>query len=193
MKYLILAMLLLGTSACNLLRFGPTTDPFYDAVLASDKDNPAALFSQGQLLVGQGRYQMAEAYFKRLTETAPTHPGGWLGLGRCAFELHKFKDARRAFERAREAGGGRPAELGLAAALMMDGQRDEAARLLDKMEGEGRGPSAATLRLRGDLAYMAGQSAQAREFYEKSIQKDPAQPTVRQHLRDLQEFLRSAR
>ncbi len=182
------ALLLL--SSCRIFDFGPTPDPFYDAVLEARPDHTGALFLQGQRMIDQGNFQDAEAYFKRLTRAAPGQAMGWIGLGQARLEDRRASAAERAFRQAMALEGETLAQahIGLISSLLLQGQTEAADAELGRYE-QREGVSAATMRLRGDLAFLLNQFAEAVEHYQASLGEDPQQPAIRERLADLQRFL----
>jgi tetratricopeptide (TPR) repeat protein len=175
-------------SGCHFELFKPHQDPFYAAMLASDRNNPAALFAQGRLLLSQGRYQEAENYFSRLVKLAPNHVAGWNALGRTRLELGRFKGAQTAFERQWELQQSQNAQLGLGESLLMQGNLKDALRSANLVEKQ-FGPGAGLARLRGDIAFRERKYSEAAKFYEESLERNPDQAGLNNRLKDIRDFL----
>lgn len=190
MKHWVVILILLGASACSL-RLKAINDPFYEAVLAQNPKNEAALYAQGQVLIREGRFQEAQHYFRRLIRITPQAPEAWLGLGRCLFELHRFKASQTAFGKALDLEPTKDAYLGLASSTLMSGQVSPARDLARKIENK-FGSGAVLLKLKGDIEFAARDYAKALLFYRESCQRDPSQVGIGDRLRDLEEFLGSS-
>lgn len=181
---------LLLASGCNL-QLKPVTDPFYEAVLTENPENPAALYAQGETLIRQGRFKDASRYFQRLVKAAPGESKAWFGWGRCLYELRQYKESQKAFSQALALHPSRAAYLGLASATLMSGQIEAARGLARQLEAQ-YGPSAALARLQGDIAFVTGDYPAALRAYRASYKKDPAQSGLQSKIRDLEDFLASS-
>lgn len=190
-RLIILPLVCLALSACNLLQLKPTPDPFYRATLKINPDNQAALFSQGGRFINQGRYSEALPYFQKLTRLAPANATAWFALGRCCYEQHRFGKSRAAFRKALNLKPSEAATLGLAAAALLDGDAAEAQRLARESEQK-FGTSAALWQVRGDIAYQAGDWSGALALYRQSLEKNAIQPEITARVKDLEDYLTSA-
>jgi tetratricopeptide (TPR) repeat protein len=79
-------------------------------VLEQDPDNKKALFEVGQLMVEEGNFISAAAYFRKYVLLSPAEPGAWAYLLRCAVGRH---DAGEAADAQRQIEGLAPANLAL--------------------------------------------------------------------------------
>lgn len=184
------ALALLATlvlPACNL-QVKPPTDPFYNAVLAGDPNNPAALYTQGQAMILQGQMKEARAYFRKMTASTPQYAVGWRGLGESELELGNFKAAEAAFRRGLEIEPLAGLQLGLVNAVMFQGRQDEAGQMLTQLEPSLQG-QAAFHRVRGDFYLLRQQFADAAGAYRHSLELDPTQTDLERRLVELEPFL----
>ena len=129
-------------------------------------------------------------FFERLTRAEPQNAEAWFNLGRCEYEQRRYGKARASFEKARQRRPSEAATLGLAAASLMDGKVDDAQRLIRECEQK-YGVSAASLQVRGDIAYFSGDPSGALALYRQSLAKNPAQSEIQQRVKDLEYFLTS--
>ena len=184
-KFIAIALLAtFGLTGCSFHLFGPSKDTFYETVLDRFPDNRAALFGQGQVLLRNGQYQEALPYLKRLTRLEPDNQQVWLTLGRAYLEARDGLRAERAFRRAISIRPTMDGELGLGNALMLQGDLSAARSVADRIAAS-YGESAYLWRLRGDIAFMADDPAEAARAYNESLGLDPAQPSVQERLADL--------
>lgn len=191
-RFALLTFFLLGASACNLLQIKVSPDPFYSAVLGHNADNKAALYVQGERFLRQGRYGEALKYFERLVKLAPGNAEYGFDLGRCYFETNSYAKARVAFANAGKIQPSEATTLAEAAAALLAGDLGAAAELAQDSEKK-YGVSAALLQVRGDLAFMNGDAAGAVSFYRQSLGKNPSQPEIERRIKDLEDYLTTAR
>jgi predicted Zn-dependent protease len=71
-------------------------------LLERDPDNPMILFSLGNELFKEGRYQEARDYLRRAVENKPDYSVAYRTLGRTHFELREDAEARRVFAEGRQ-------------------------------------------------------------------------------------------
>lgn len=190
-RSLLSVLILLGAGACNLLQVKPTPDPFYKIILEQNPNNRAALYAQGRRFMSEGHYAQALPFIEQLAKESPQNAGAWFDLGRCTYELHKYGQSRKAFQKALELQPSEGALLGLAAATLLGGDAADAARLAEQSASK-YGISAGLLQIKGDIAYFTGEAAEACKFYRQSLQKDPNQRALQQRVKDLEDFLSSA-
>ncbi len=71
-------------------------------LLERDPDNPMVLYSLGNELFKEGRYQEARDHLRRAVENKPDYSVAYRMLGRAHFELHVDPEAREVFAKGRE-------------------------------------------------------------------------------------------
>lgn len=191
-RFVTLTFLVLTCTACNFLQVKISPDPFYSAALGQNADNKAALFAQGQRFLRQGRYGEGLKYFERLAKLEPGNAGYQFDLGRCYFEGHLYAKARVTFAKAGKIQPSEAALLGEAAAAALAGDPAAAATLAQASQ-QRYGPSGATLQVQGDIAFLRGDAAAALKLYRQSLEKNPAQPELEKRIKDLDEYLTTAR
>ena len=67
-------------------------------LLEKDEANPMVLYSLGNELFKEGRYEEARDYLRRAVENKPDYSVAYRTLGRAHFELGEDGEARRVFE-----------------------------------------------------------------------------------------------
>ncbi len=75
-------------------------EPIYEKVLASEPENPDALFLLGTVRLGHKEYEEAEHLLRRLTVGHPGYAEAWSNLGSSLTGLDRHEDAMEAFHRA---------------------------------------------------------------------------------------------
>ncbi len=79
----------------------PRTEMFRK-LLERDPNNPMVLYSLGNELFKEGRYQEARDHLRRAVENKPDYSVAYRMLGRAHYELGEDAEAREVFERGRE-------------------------------------------------------------------------------------------
>ena len=79
----------------------PRTEMFRK-LLERDPNNPMVLYSLGNELFKEGRYQEARGHLRRAVENKPDYSVAYRMLGRAHYELREDVEAREVFERGRE-------------------------------------------------------------------------------------------
>lgn len=168
LRLLVLAVLTGWLVACG--QSGPTP--------AQPTQPPAAnareLFDQGNSLYQQGRYQEAEATFRRASELDPTNPDIYANLGVTLYTLQRLDEAIASFQSAlRLAPNDASIHYLLGAALLQANRLDEAeqsfrrANQIDPRLGEPYFGLGVLYRLRG-------QREQAIAAFEKFLEIGPS-------------------
>ncbi|HJQ29652.1 MAG TPA: tetratricopeptide repeat protein [Rubrobacter sp.] len=71
-------------------------------LLERDPRNPMVLYSLGNELFKEGRYEEARDHFKRAIENKPDYSVAYRMLGRAHYELHENSESRNVFLKGRE-------------------------------------------------------------------------------------------
>jgi predicted Zn-dependent protease len=71
-------------------------------LLERDPNNPMVLYSLGNELFKEGKYQEARDHLRRAVENKPDYSVAYRMLGRAHYELREDAEAREVFERGRE-------------------------------------------------------------------------------------------
>lgn len=79
----------------------PRTEMFRK-LLERDPNNPMVLYSLGNELFKEGKYQEARDHLRRAVENKPDYSVAYRMLGRAHYELREDAEAREVFERGRE-------------------------------------------------------------------------------------------
>jgi tetratricopeptide (TPR) repeat protein len=175
-------------TGCSIPFLAARKDPFYAVVLEKDRNQPFALFAQGDMLLEQKRFDEAAPYFARLTRVQPQHAGAWLKLGRCQLELRQYARAEASYAKARALRDTAEAHLGFALANMMQGKVAQAKKEAEAMR-TALEESPELFNLYGDIGIIEGKPEEALGFYEQSLRLQLEQPTIQERYRDLQAFL----
>ncbi len=110
---------------------------------SGELDRTEVRFNLALLLAGQGRTAEAVPLFEQVLAARPTLVAGWVQLGNVAARLGRFDRATEVYRRALEVDPTQTdAYLGLATALLRQGQRAEALRVLTHGAGVARRPAA---------------------------------------------------
>jgi predicted Zn-dependent protease len=79
----------------------PRTEMFRK-LLERDPNNPMVLYSLGNELFKEGRYQEARDHLRRAVENKPDYSVAYRMLGRAHYELREDAEARKVFAKGRE-------------------------------------------------------------------------------------------
>jgi predicted Zn-dependent protease len=71
-------------------------------LLERDPNNPMVLYSLGNELFKEGRYQEARDHLRRAVENKPDYSVAYRMLGRAHYELREDAEARKVFAKGRE-------------------------------------------------------------------------------------------
>jgi len=71
-------------------------------LLQKDPTNPMVLYSLGNELFKEGRYEEARDHLRHAVENKPDYSVAYRMLGRAHFELHENAEARKIFDKGRE-------------------------------------------------------------------------------------------
>lgn len=71
-------------------------------LLERDPNNPMVLYSLGNELFKEHKYQEAREYLNRAVQSKPDYSVAYRTLGRTLYELHEDAEARRVFTEGRE-------------------------------------------------------------------------------------------
>jgi len=72
----------------------------YEKVLELDPENAEVLNASGLIASGCGNYARAISYFRRLTQSAPGFPDGWVNMGNVYFIKKEYQNARFCYQQA---------------------------------------------------------------------------------------------
>ncbi|MDQ3925639.1 MAG: tetratricopeptide repeat protein [Actinomycetota bacterium] len=79
----------------------PRTEMFRK-LLEREPNNPMVLYSLGNELFKEQKYQEAREYLNRAVQSKPDYSVAYRTLGRTLYELHEDAEARRVFTEGRE-------------------------------------------------------------------------------------------
>ncbi len=82
-----------------------TRSDMFRKLLERDPQNPMVLYSLGNELFKEERYEEARIHLQRAVENKPDYSVAYRMLGRAHYELHEDTDARAVFLKGREVAG----------------------------------------------------------------------------------------
>jgi len=80
----------------------PSRTEMFSKLLEKDPSNPMVLYSLGNELFKEGRYDEAREHLSRAVRNKPDYSVAYRMLGRTYYELGEDDEARRVFEKGRE-------------------------------------------------------------------------------------------
>lgn len=81
---------------------GVSRAEMFRKLLEKDPENPMVLFSLGNELFKEEKYEEAREHLRKAVENKPDYSVAYRTLGRAHFELGEYDEARAVFERGRE-------------------------------------------------------------------------------------------
>ncbi len=81
---------------------GASRAEMFRKLVEKDPENPMVLFSLGNELFKEEKYEEAKGHLQKAVENKPDYSVAFRTLGRTYFELGEYGEARTVFERGRE-------------------------------------------------------------------------------------------
>jgi tetratricopeptide (TPR) repeat protein len=190
---IISAIAVMVLAGCQIIPFDRplARETYIESLLQASERNPHGRFWRAKELLERGKGKKAEKYFREAIREQPDRAEFYVGLGVTLEEQGKRRKAQNAYRQALSCNQESvQAMIRLGRLAWKQGSLSEADRWV-RQAGQ-LGDNASLWRLRGEIAYIKGDYAEAQSCWHESIKRDATQGVLLDLVDDLARYNRSA-